>query len=260
MIDKIRIQKIDKCFYWKPLFDRGTAVVLLLPGIPILLLLGILVRLTSKGPALFRQTRVGKHGKVFAMYKIRSMSVDAEKESGATWATQNDPRITWLGFYLRKFHLDELPQLFNVLRGEMSLVGPRPERPEFVEDLMEKIPNYTDRLNTLPGITGLAQLNLPPDSDLNSVRRKLVLDLEYIHKATPGLDLRVFLCTFGRLVKFSEPLLLKLFRLHRTVDNRALRPFRVTRWDPDQKWSPSEKASPKQLSSSKPPETVSQRS
>lgn len=258
MIDEIRNQKFTKTFYWKAPFDRGIAVVLLVPGIPMLLFLGVLVRLTSKGPALFRQTRVGKQGKLFTMYKIRSMRLDAEKH-GAIWATKNDPRTTWLGHYLRKFHLDEIPQLLNVLRGEMSLVGPRPERPEFVEQLKEKIPGYANRLQTLPGITGLAQLNLPPDSDLDSVRRKQILDLEYIHEATPWLDCRIFFCTFGRLVKFPESVLLKLLGLHRTVDDRAIRPFRVTRRDISHEPIHSEKIVAERISSIRTEETISQK-
>lgn len=196
------------------LLHRSLAVVLLVPGLPLMVLLGVLVRLTSRGPAIYRQTRVGKHGKPFELYKLRSMVRDAEKD-GPKWAAQKDSRVTLLGRLLRKFHLDELPQLFNVLKGEMALVGPRPERPEFVEELRKKIPDYMRRLEVLPGITGLAQLNLPPDTNLESVRRKLVLDLEYIRSAGIWMDLSIILCTSCRLVKFSERLLLPAFGLKR---------------------------------------------
>ena len=175
------------------------------------------MRLTSPGPAIYRQTRVGKSGKPFELLKLRSMIQDAEKD-GPKWAASGDRRATPIGRFLRRFHLDELPQLFNVLKGEMALVGPRPERPEFVKELRQRIPEYMGRLRVLPGITGLAQLNLPPDTDLESVRRKLVLDLEYIDKASVLLDVSIILCTSCRLAKFSEPFLLWLFRLNRSVE------------------------------------------
>lgn len=199
------------------LLHRSLAVVLLFPGLPLMVFLGVLVRLTSRGPAIYRQTRVGKHGKPFELYKLRSMVQDAEKD-GPKWAARKDSRVTPLGRFLRKFHLDELPQLFNVLRGEMALVGPRPERPEFVEDLRKKIPDYMRRLEVLPGITGLAQLNLPPDTNVECVRRKLVLDLEYIRSAGIWMDLSIILCTSCRLARFSERLLLPAFGLKRQVE------------------------------------------
>lgn len=193
--------KVAAYFRWKPLFDRCLAAVLLLLCLPILGILVLLVRLTSRGPAIYRQARVGKDGRVFTLYKIRTMRTDAEAGSGAVWSQHNDPRVTSTGRVLRKCHLDEFPQLLNVLKGEMSLVGPRPERPEFVPALSEKISGYRDRLGVLPGITGLAQLNLPPDSDINDVRRKLVLDLEYMEKAGVLLDLRIILCTAAKLLR-----------------------------------------------------------
>jgi lipopolysaccharide/colanic/teichoic acid biosynthesis glycosyltransferase len=204
-------------FHWKRGLDVVLAFLLLLPVLPLIVLLAGLVRLTSRGPGIYRQDRVGKDGRTFTIYKIRSMTVNAEAGTGAVWAQRNDPRVTVLGGILRQFHLDELPQLFNVLKGEMSLVGPRPERPEFVYLLAQKIPEYSERLAVMPGITGLAQLNLPPDSDLNSVRRKLYLDLEYIRQAGWFLDLRLLLCTSGRLLKLYEPLLLWLLGLDRKV-------------------------------------------
>jgi lipopolysaccharide/colanic/teichoic acid biosynthesis glycosyltransferase len=204
-------------FRWKHLPDCVLAILLLLPALPLIGLLAGLVRLTSRGPGIYRQVRVGRHGRTFIIYKIRSMTVNAEAGTGAVWAQRNDPRVTLLGGILRRFHLDELPQLFNVLKGEMSLIGPRPERPEFVHLLAEKIPDYTERLAVRPGITGLAQLNLPPDSDLNSVCRKLYLDLQYVRQAGWFLDVRLLLCTLGRLVKLYEPALLWLLGLYRAL-------------------------------------------
>jgi lipopolysaccharide/colanic/teichoic acid biosynthesis glycosyltransferase len=198
----------------KSIVDLSLALLLLLPGLPLMAILFICVRLTSRGPALFRQNRVGRFGKIFRLYKIRSMTLDAEDRTGPAWAQTADPRVTSVGHFLRKFHLDELPQLFNVLKGEMALVGPRPERPEFVEVLQRQIPAYMNRLAVRPGITGLAQLNLPPDSDLDSVRRKVILDIEYIQTASPWLDLRLILSTALRFVKLP---ILGVFRLHRSV-------------------------------------------
>ncbi len=208
--------------YWfrrKGLFDRAAAAVLLVPGLPIILLLVILVRLTSKGPGIFCQKRVGKNGKVFTMLKLRSMRVDAEHLCGAIWARDDDPRTTPVGWFLRKFHLDELPQLFNVLWGEMSLVGPRPERPEFVSVLSEIIPRYQCRLLVPPGVTGLAQINLPPDTDIDSVCRKLALDLEYVETGSLWLDLRTIACTASRLFKLGGLKWTRLFGLRRDVDH-----------------------------------------
>ena len=186
---------------FKSWLDRALGVVLLLLLSPVLVVLMIAVKLSSRGPAIYRQKRVGLAGRNFVMYKLRSMRLDAESGSGPRWAAAgDDPRVTPLGYWLRRLHLDELPQLINLVRGEMSLVGPRPERPEFVSVLAHQIPNYLDRLQVLPGITGLAQVNLPPDADLESVRRKLLLDLEYIHTSSFGLDVRLVLCTALRLI------------------------------------------------------------
>ena len=158
--------------------ERFLALVLLLVALPVLLVLAALIRLTSRGPSIYRQIRVGLHGRPFLMYKLRTMRQDAEAGNGATWALPHDPRVTFLGRLLRSSHLDEVPQLLNVARGEMSLIGPRPERPEFTHSLAREIPGYMHRHIVRPGITGLAQVQLPPDSNLDSVRRKLVLDLE----------------------------------------------------------------------------------
>jgi len=199
-------------FRWKGLIERTLAALLLIPGLPIIGLLALLVRLTSPGPGILRQVRVGKDGRRFTMFKIRTMRSDAEASTGTVWARPGDPRVTGVGRVLRRFHLDEFPQLFNVLHGDMSLIGPRPERPEFVHVLSKQIPGYLNRLAVRPGITGLAQLNLPPDTDLESVRRKLVLDLEYVERGGPYLDARLFLCTFARLFKLPAVRLLGLER------------------------------------------------
>jgi len=198
--------------------DRVLAGILLIPGLPIIGLLVLLVRLTSRGPGIYRQIRVGLHGRHFKMYKIRTMRMDAETGIGAVWTRRRDPRVTRLGRVFRKLHLDEFPQLFNVLRGEMSLVGPRPERPEFVCVLAKQIPGYVSRLAAMPGITGLAQINLPPDTDLDSVHRKLKLDLEYVEHARASQDLRMLLCTGVRLLGIPGELAMRLFGLKRHVD------------------------------------------
>ncbi len=187
-------------FQWKTILDRFLAAILLVPCLPIMGLAILLVKLTSKGPGIYRQTRVGIDGQTFTMFKIRSMRQDAEATSGAVWCQSGDPRVTRLGRVLRKLHLDELPQLFNVLAGEMSLIGPRPERPEFTSELADRIPSYLERLNVRPGVTGLAQINLPADTDFESVRRKLALDLAYIREGSLWLDTRILLCTCLRLV------------------------------------------------------------
>ena len=198
--------------------ERVISLGLLLVSFPVIALLIFIVRMTSKGPGLYRQVRVGKDGKIFVMYKVRSMCQDAEEGTGPVWTQgKNDPRITRIGWFLRKSHLDELPQLLNVVRGEMSLFGPRPERPELVHVLAASIPDYWDRLAVLPGITGLAQINLPPDSDLESVRRKLSLDLEYIRTANFMMEVRMFIWTGLRLLAMPSSIATSLMALGRDV-------------------------------------------
>jgi sugar transferase (PEP-CTERM system associated) len=155
---------------------------------PVMLLVAGLVRITSPGPALFRQQRVGKNDVVFTLYKFRSMYRDAEASSGAVWAKQDDPRITPAGRWLRRLRLDELPQLFNVLKGEMSIVGPRPERPEFVTELSQRIPYYRQRHCVKPGITGWAQINHKYGDSIEDTITKLEYDLYYIKNLAPALD------------------------------------------------------------------------
>jgi lipopolysaccharide/colanic/teichoic acid biosynthesis glycosyltransferase len=175
--------------------DVIAAALLAVPALPLICLAALLVKLTSRGPAFYTQTRVGENGLLFTIWKIRSMIHNCESLTGPRWSMPGDPRITRIGAILRASHLDELPQLLNVLRGEMSLIGPRPERPEFVRELERELPGYWQRLTVRPGVTGLAQVQLPPDSDLSSVRRKLAHDLYYIRHLSPWLDLRLLLCT-----------------------------------------------------------------
>lgn len=182
--------------WWKRSFDVALAGVVLVPAVPVMAAAAALVKLTSPGPAVYTQTRVGRNGKPFTMYKLRSMTHNCEATSGIVWSSgRNDTRVTWVGRILRKTHIDELPQLFNILRGEMSLVGPRPERPELVGELEKQLPGYRGRLTANPGLTGLAQVQLPPDTGLESVRRKLTLDLYYTRCITLWLDLRLVLTT-----------------------------------------------------------------
>ena len=204
-------------FRWQGIRCRLAALVLIVPALPLLALLALLVRLTSRGPGIYRQTRVGLGGKTFVMYKLRTMRLDAEVATGPVWTQTRDPRITPIGNLLRRLHLDEFPQLFNVLKGEMALIGPRPERPEFTQMLARSIPGYLDRLAVRPGITGLAQINLPPDTDLESVRRKLVLDLEYVEGGSLNLDVRIFMATFLRLFHLRTAFLLGLLGLRRRI-------------------------------------------
>lgn len=179
------------------------AFFLLIPGLPIIGLLMLITKLSSKGPGIYSQQRVGHRGSIFTVYKIRTMRADAEAKTGPVWCTKRDPRVTRVGAIFRKLHLDEFPQLFNVLQGDMVFVGPRPERPEFTQYLIREIPAYVDRLAARPGITGLAQILLPPDSDVEGVRRKLAVDLHYIKHAAWLLDLRIVLCTSLRLLGLS---------------------------------------------------------
>jgi lipopolysaccharide/colanic/teichoic acid biosynthesis glycosyltransferase len=184
----------------KELCDCLLVQVLLLAAAPVVLLAAAAVRLTSRGPAFFLQQRLGLDGRVFKIIKLRTMTADCEKSTGPRWSVPGDPRVTPLGRFLRRSHIDELPQLVNVLRGEMSLVGPRPERPEFFANLSQAMPRYGERLRVRPGMTGLAQVQLPPDRDLADVRRKLACDLYYLRRLSPWLDLQILLATAAYLV------------------------------------------------------------
>jgi lipopolysaccharide/colanic/teichoic acid biosynthesis glycosyltransferase len=190
---------------WYSKCKRGLDVIgALLVGfvvLPIIALLAVLIKLTSRGPVFYSQTRVGRAGPPFTIWKIRSMYNNCEQYSGARWSQAGDPRVMPLGRILRRTHLDELPQLWNVLRGDMSLIGPRPERPEFVPQLEQGIPCFRERLLVLPGVTGLAQIHLGPDTDLESVERTLMFDLYYIKHLSFLNDLRILLATTIHVIK-----------------------------------------------------------
>jgi len=208
--------------------SRIMAALLLIPALPIIGVCAVLVRLTSKGNPFYKQERVGLHGETFTLYKIRSMVIDAEGSTGAIWAQSGDPRVTSIGRFLRFTHLDELPQLFNILKGDMCINGPRPERPEFVCDLVKMVPRYEERLSLHPGVTGLAQVLAPADQDLQTVRNKLSLDLAYIANLSTerALDLRILCATVCKMVGVPQRIAARLFGLNRI--DRVLVPQRAT--------------------------------
>jgi len=183
----------------KILIEWMISLALVVTTAPILLALTLVVRITSRGPAFYSQTRLGQNGRQYRMYKIRTMVHDAEAASGPVWASKEDARITPIGKILRDTHLDELPQLLNVLRGEMSLIGPRPERPELAVRIQQEIPEFHLRLLLRPGITGLAQMLLPADdpadSKLTGLRKKLSHDLYYIRHVGFLLDVKIYCST-----------------------------------------------------------------
>ncbi len=186
----------------KRLFDILVSLLLLALTAPIIALFALAVKLDSKGPAFFRQTRVGLYGQNFDLIKLRSMRTDAEV-NGAQFAQANDPRVTRIGRFIRKVRIDELPQTWSVLKGEMSFVGPRPERPQFVDQLEQELPYYAERHMVKPGITGWAQINYPYGANLEDSRHKLEYDLYYAKNYTPFLDLLILLQTL-RVVIWSE--------------------------------------------------------
>lgn len=177
------------------LYSLLIALVGTIVTLPVMALVAILVKLTSPGPVLYRQRRVGLNGEVFELFKFRSMRKDAEEACGAVWAVKNDPRITPVGKYLRRLRLDELPQFFNVLRGDMAICGPRPERPEFVRSLTEQIPFYAQRHAILPGITGWAQINHKYGDTIEDTITKLEYDLYYLKNLSPWLDAYIIFAT-----------------------------------------------------------------
>jgi exopolysaccharide biosynthesis polyprenyl glycosylphosphotransferase len=179
----------------KRLFDFVFSLAILAITAPIMIVAALLVRLTSKGPAIFAQERVGRFGKPYTMYKFRTMVADAEKATGPVWAQENDPRITPLGRWMRKTRIDELPQLFNVLKGEMSFVGPRPERAHFVDQFKKQIPLYSRRLNVRPGITGWAQVKWKYDASLEDVKEKTKYDLFYVENMSLRMDFKILFNT-----------------------------------------------------------------
>ena len=179
----------------KRFMDLVLSVLFFVTGLPFYIIFGLLIKLDSKGPVLFKQIRAGLQNSSFLLYKFRSMGFHAEADTGPIWTAQNDPRITKVGQFLRRFRFDEFPQLLNVLKGEMSLVGPRPERPFFVEKLKQEYPFYMRRLKVRPGITGWAQIKHPYDEHLEDVREKLRHDFYYIENVSLWLDLKIIIRT-----------------------------------------------------------------
>jgi len=180
---------------WKRRLDVAFALLLLIGTLPVTLIAALLTKLTSRGPVFYTQLRLGLNGQPFTIYKIRTMTHNCERASGACWSVPGDPRVTFVGRILRKSKVDELPQLWNVLRGDMSLIGPRPERPLFVYQLQRVIPHYQERLLVLPGLSGLAQVQLPADTDLGCVQQKLACDRCYVHNISWLLDLKITVAT-----------------------------------------------------------------
>ena len=184
-------------------FDIVVSTAMVVLTLPLLLLTALVIKLDDHGPILYAQERVGHFGRRFTLYKFRSMRVDAERHGGPQWAAKHDSRVTVVGAVIRKVRIDELPQLFNVLRGDMSFIGPRPERPYFVEQLAPQIPFYGERHAVKPGITGWAQINHPYGASLQDARQKLSYDLYYVKNHTLLLDLIILMQTV-RVILFSE--------------------------------------------------------
>jgi sugar transferase (PEP-CTERM system associated) len=186
--------------FYKRFASIAVSIIGLLVGLPLLPFVVVAIKATSKGPVLYRQRRVGRDGAVFHCYKFRTMRADAEADTGPTWALDDDPRITRVGKFLRHARLDEIPQLWNVLKGDMSLVGPRPERPEFVSELAREIPYYYLRHSIRPGITGWAQIRYRYGNSVEDAKEKLRYDLFYIKNMSVGLDLLIFLNTIKVII------------------------------------------------------------
>lgn len=185
----------------KRALDLFLASVLFVVTFPVMAVVAIAIRLESSGPALFRQERMGRNGRRFVLFKFRSMYQDAERNTGPVWAAEKDPRVTRVGRFIRKTRLDELPQLWNVLQGEMSFIGPRPERPHFVQTLQEVVPYYAQRLAVRPGITGWAQVRYPYGASVEDALEKLQYDLYYIKNMSPFLDLLILLATVRTVLR-----------------------------------------------------------
>ncbi len=182
----------------KEVVDIVLGFLALVLALPLLGLCALLIKLSSKGPVLFTQVRMGKDGKLFKMYKLRTMYVDAESAGKAVWAKAGDPRVVPVCRWMRKSHVDELPQLLNVVRGDMSLVGPRPERPEILSELEKAYPQVRKRLAVRPGITGLAQVTNGYDTTVEAFRKKLEADLAYIERRNWSTELRIMAATFSK--------------------------------------------------------------
>ena len=206
------------------------ALVLLVLTAPLLCGLALLVKITSRGPAIYAQTRLGQAGRHYRIYKLRTMRQDAEVHSGPVWCAKDDARVTRLGRLLRDTHLDELPQLWNVLKCDMALIGPRPERPEIAARIAARLPWFHYRLRVRPGVTGLAQMLLPADdpndAELEGVRRKLAHDLLYIREISPLLDVKIALCTTcyfcGAAIRMLQSSLLRSYA--RMIEGRTMVP------------------------------------
>lgn len=192
--------------------DFVLALLLLILSLPVVLIAMTLIKITSPGPVFYSQTRLGRNGRPFTIYKLRSMTAGAESLTGARWCVPGDTRVTRVGRWLRKTHIDELPQLWNILKGDMALIGPRPERPEFVPQLEQAIPHYRARLLVRPGLSGLAQVQLYADTDLESVRVKLAYDLYYLQTASVWLDFRIKLATVLHMAGVPFSTIRKVFR------------------------------------------------
>jgi len=192
--------RLDRVVAVKAAVEFPLALGLLALASPLILAALAAVKLTSRGPALYTQTRVGRGGVPFTIYKIRTMAHDCESLTGPRWSMPGDPRVTPLGRVLRKLHVDELPQLVNVLRGDMALVGPRPERPEIVAQLVRSVPSYPRRHAVKPGITGFAQVHLPADSDVQSVRNKVAYDRHYLRTVGLRTDATIYAWTLLKVL------------------------------------------------------------
>lgn len=185
-----------KYFYeiYKRILDIVSSLLGLIIGLPIMIVVAIIIKVEDRGPIFYTQERLGKNEKKFLVYKMRSMRVDAEKHSGAQWAQKDDPRVTKIGKFIRKTRIDEIPQLFNILKGDMSLIGPRPERPELTYEFNKEIPGFIDRLYIKPGLTGLAQVNGGYDI---SPKDKLKWDIIYIRNRSLYMDIKIIFKTVG---------------------------------------------------------------
>ena len=183
----------------KEVVDIVLGFIALVLCLPVLAASAVIIKISSPGPLLYRQRRVGKGGKVFTLYKLRTMYADAESATGAVWAASGDPRIVPACRWMRRSHVDELPQLINVIRGDMSLVGPRPERPEILGELERAYPDVKKRQAVRPGITGLAQVRNGYDTTVEAFRAKLAADLEYIERRNWSTELRIMAATMGKL-------------------------------------------------------------
>ena len=183
----------------KEVLDIVLGFLALVISLPILAVCAIIIKLSGPGPVFFTQVRVGQDGKLFKMYKLRSMRLDAEKGTGAVWAQNGDPRVMPWCRWMRRSHIDELTQVINVIKGDMSLVGPRPERPEILDELEKVYPDIRKRLVVRPGITGLAQVRNGYDTTIEGVRKKLVADLEYIGSRKWSTELRILVATVAKL-------------------------------------------------------------